>query len=211
MGRPKSVLNGIGKRQRWELPAESTPSIHQYDDFAQAWISPETAEAHGLKTVFSQAVALTGRSVTNDDLSRLAVNGIHAWSEDPQQAAQGWVSLGAVGAAGLVTALIAGIAVALAAAEGRADVATLAAVGASPRSRRLFGAGHGLFLGLVGGLLGLVIGVPAGLSFGQLDGLRGVAVPWSTLAGTLLVVPLLATIAGWVVTPTRLSLVRRTD
>ena len=210
-GKAAVRLVGIGKPQRWELPAESTPSIHQFPEFPRAWISPETVRAHGLRPGFSQAVALTGRSVTDDDLSRLAVNGVEAWSEDPRHIAQRWVSLGAVGAAGLVTAIVAGIAVALAAAEGRADVATLAAVGASPRRRRMFGAGHGLFLGLVGGLLGLLIGVPAGLSFGQLDGVRGVGVPWLALTGTVLVVPLLAAVAGWVVTPTRLSLVRRTD
>ena len=42
-GKAEVLVDGIGKRQRWRLPAESTPSIHQFDDFPQAWISPETA------------------------------------------------------------------------------------------------------------------------------------------------------------------------
>ncbi len=83
---------------------------------------------------------------------------------------------------------------------GRVEPAEVAALGAM----------HGLFLGLVGTALGLVIAVPAGLSLTQVDGVAGFVVPWSTLLGTLLVAPLFAALAGWLVTPTRLSLVRRT-
>lgn len=119
------------------------------------------------------------------------------------------LTLWALAAAGLLTALVAGIAVALAAAEGRSDMATLAAIGASPHRRRLLGAGHGLFLGIAGTALGFLIGVPGGLSLSQLDGLGGVQVPWLAAGAAMLLVPLVAGLAGWVVTPTRLTLVRR--
>ena len=115
-----------------------------------------------------------------------------------------------LGLAGLLTLVVAGIAVALAAAEGRADTATMAAIGAGPWRRRGLGAMHGLFLGVVGGLLGVLVGLPAAASLMQVDGLPGIAVPWLVIAAALLVVPLLGAAAGWVVTPTRLPLVRRT-
>jgi len=55
-----------------------------------------------------------------------------------------------------------------------------------------------------------VLGVLAGVSLGQVDGLPGVAVPWGATAATLVAVVLLAPVAGWLVTPSRLHLARRT-
>ncbi|MGH3330531.1 MAG: FtsX-like permease family protein, partial [Nocardioidaceae bacterium] len=104
-----------------------------------------------------------------------------------------------------------GIAVALASAEGRADAATMTAVGAGPWRRRALGAMHGVFLGVVGALLGVAVGVPAGASLMQVDGLPGVALPWVAVAATLAAVPLMAGAAGWVVTPRRVPLVRRAE
>jgi hypothetical protein len=72
------------------------------------------------------------------------------------------------------------------------------------------GAMHGLFLGLVGAALGVAVGVPAGAALTQVDGLPGVDVPWLATAGTMLVVLLAAPVAGWLVTPSRLRLTRRT-
>jgi putative ABC transport system permease protein len=110
----------------------------------------------------------------------------------------------------VLSLLVVGVAVALAAAESRDDGATLAAVGAGPWRRRSMGAMHGLFLGLVGAGLGAVVGVPAGAALTQVDGLSGVVVPWLATAGTLLVVLVSAPVAGWLVTPSRLRLTRRT-
>ena len=69
---------------------------------------------------------------------------------------------------------------------------------------------HGLFLGLVAAALGGAVGVVAGACLGQVDGLPGVDVPWTATAGTLVVVLVLAPVAGWLVTPSRLDLSRRT-
>jgi hypothetical protein len=55
-----------------------------------------------------------------------------------------------------------------------------------------------------------VVGVPAGAALTQVDGLPGVDLPWLATAGTLLVVVLWAPVAGWLVTPSRLRLTRRT-
>jgi putative ABC transport system permease protein len=174
-----------------------------------AWISPGTGAAHDLGTRPMAVIAVADREITSDDLTALAVRGIVAYSGDPLTYQTRWQTLAALGLGGLLTALVAGIAVALAAAEGRNDMATLAAIGASPTRRRMLGAGHGLFLGLTGTALGPLIGLPAGLSLTQLDGLDGVQLPWRAAGATVLLVPLVAALTGWVVTPTRLTLVRR--
>jgi putative ABC transport system permease protein len=113
-------------------------------------------------------------------------------------------------AAGLLSALVVGIAVAMASAESRDDVATLSAVGAGPWRRRAMGAMHGLFLALVGCGLGLAVGMPSGAAFTQVDGLPGIDVPWIASLGTVASVVVLGLAAGWVVTPSRLRLTRRT-
>jgi putative ABC transport system permease protein len=202
-------VGGRKPGNHWTLPASPVSTVKQVGDFSDTWISQDTASALGLRSRPYDALVLATRPVTNDDLARLSVYGISAWSGGSQTEQLKWVRLGVVGGAGLLTALVVGIAVALAAAEGRSDVATFAAVGAGPLRRRSLGAMHGVFLGVVGALLGLAIAIPSGLSLTQVDGLPGVAVPWLTVAGTLVVVPLLAALAGWLVTPTRLSLVRR--
>lgn len=202
---------GRKPENRWTLPVTMVKAAEHtsISDFSHTWISRDTAASLGLGAKPLSVLALTSRPVTNDDLGRLAVYGINAWSSDTGAEQLKWVGVGVIGGAGLLTALVVAIAVALSSSEGRSDVATFAAVGAGPWRRRALGAMHGVFLGIVGALLGLAISLPAGLSFTQLDGLPGVTVPWATVGATLLVVPLLAAFAGWLVTPTRLSLVRR--
>ncbi len=206
------LYHGRGRQpdQDWQLPAISV-SARDFGEglLARTWISEGTAATLGLQTEPYITIAMTSGPVTRDELTRLAVYGISARSDDPINQTWRWITVGAVGAAGLLTALVIGIAVALSAAEGRSDLATMAAVGAGPWRRRSLGAAHGLFLGLVGGLLGLAVSLPAGLALTQIDGLAGTTVPWLSVTSTLLAVPLFGALAGWVVTPRRLSLVRR--
>lgn len=132
-----------------------------------------------------------------------------AWSDDPERAWLTRMQYSGLAVAGLLAVLVVGTAVALAAAESRGDVATLAAVGADPWTRRRMGAMHGLFLGLTGTGLGLAIGVPAGLALTQIDGLPGIDMAWLP---TIAVVPVLL-IASWLVgglvTPSRFAITRR--
>ncbi len=174
-----------------------------------AFISPATAEQLGFAPTYVEMTVRNRIPVTRDVLDRLSVYGIYGWSNDPDRAALATARYVALGAAGLLTMLVVGIAVAMSAAESRDEVATLSAVGAAPRQRRGFGALHGVFLGLVGCLLGVGIGVPAGLAFAQLDGVPGVGMPWLTTGGTAVVVMLLSWAIGAVVTPTRVPLTRR--
>lgn len=193
-----------------EAPGVHVHARDGWPGHAGAFISPETAERLGYAPGYAEMTVRNRVPVTSDVLSRLSVYGMDGWSNDPDRAALATARYFALGAAGLLTLLVVGIAVAMSAAESRDDVATLAAVGAAPRQRRGFGALHGAFLGLVGCLLGLGIGVPAGLAFSQLDGVPGVGMPWLTTGGTMIVVLLLSWAVGAVVTPTRVSLTRRT-
>ncbi len=113
-----------------------------------------------------------------------------------------------------------GIATGLAAADGRADLATLAAVGASPGLRRVLSgcqsvvtAGLGTVLGTAAGLVpavGLIRAVNAPDVTGYVRPVPlPLVIPWSSIAVTLLVVPLLAGALAAALTRSRLPLVRR--
>ena len=198
---------------RWTLPAavvEGAGTAGGREDLFVTWISEETVRGLGLVPVPSVVSARLDRPVTSDDLTRLAVHGIDGWSPDTELETVRLVRVAVGGAAGLLTLLVVGMTVALSSAEGRADQATMAAVGAGPWRRRSLGAMHGLFLGLVGLVLGAVVGLPAGAALMQVDGAPGVVVPWTGLGALLVGVPLLGWVAGWLVTSTRLTMVRRT-
>jgi putative ABC transport system permease protein len=113
--------------------------------------------------------------------------------------------------------------VGLSAAEGRADVATLAAVGAPPRVRRRLAAAQAGVVALLGTGLGVLSGVVSGITLVLLSGGVGefdqfgrplseawsVVVPWRELAALGVVIPLLAVVAAAAFTRSRLPLVRR--
>ncbi|GAA2093171.1 FtsX-like permease family protein [Actinomadura alba] len=117
------------------------------------------------------------------------------------------------------------IATGLSAADARPDLATLAAVGARPRTRRLLMMGQAGFVALLGCWLGIAAGMVPGIavafpltsndgSFGTVTGgvpEHGVmiAVPFQLLAGVGIAVPLIAMIAAGLFTRSRLPLVRR--
>lgn len=117
-------------------------------------------------------------------------------------------------------------AVGLAAAESRADIATLAAVGASPGIRRRLAAGQagviagfgsvlGLFSGLLAGWVLIRMKQPMGGSYESkwLDqtGARQwlLVLPWAHLLAIGIGIPLLAAGVGFLTTRSRLPLVRR--
>ncbi|MFD7260025.1 ABC transporter permease [Streptomyces sp. NPDC059874] len=134
--------------------------------------------------------------------------------------------------AGLVTIGAAGIATGLAQADAEADLKTLAAVGAAPRVRRTL---SGFQCGVVA-LMGVVLGSAAGIlpavglrltqqrelerlyasgidmGYTSVDEVPYVpiAVPWETLGGLLIVVPLGAALLAALVTRSSGALARRT-
>ncbi|MFC3505093.1 FtsX-like permease family protein [Micromonospora krabiensis] len=124
-------------------------------------------------------------------------------------------------AAGLITVGAAGIATGLAAAEGRADLSTLAAVGASPGVRRMLSLCQA---GVIAGL-GSALGIVAGLGTAALvlfstnrqyadswpvQEPYPLVVPWTAL-GVLALVPLVTMLGAGLFTRSRLPVERRLD
>ncbi|QBX55559.1 FtsX-like permease family protein [Nocardioides seonyuensis] len=193
------------------LPATQVKAVSGVTPYTQpSYVSAETAADLGVVASFTQLVVRTATPVTGDQLERLRIRGLWADSDDVDRAQVQLAQYAGIGAAGLLAAIVVGMAVALAAAESRDDVATLAAVGAAPWTRRRFGAMHGLFLGVVGTALGVGVGVAAGLAFAQIDGLPGADVPWLHLLGTVALVLPVSWLVGGIVTPSRFTLTRRT-
>ncbi|WP_345215024.1 ABC transporter permease [Georgenia halophila] len=108
------------------------------------------------------------------------------------------------------------ISVGLAAAESRSDLATLAAIGASPAMRRWVAGGQAAVLAVTGVLLGVATGIVMGAVFvdfsagsSGIDPRFGVSVPWLLLGATIIVIPALAVLGAMAAAPSRLPLVRR--
>jgi putative ABC transport system permease protein len=106
----------------------------------------------------------------------------------------------------------------LAAADMRADLNTLAAVGGPPRTRRLVVAAQAGYIAGLGALVGLVAGAVSGIALvfpltrvgdGLAPGPTTIDVPWLFLAGVVVGLPLLAALVAGLFTRTRLVLARR--
>jgi putative ABC transport system permease protein len=125
-----------------------------------------------------------------------------------------------MGAAALITLGAAAIGTGLAAADGRADLSTLASVGASPRLRRGLSlsqsgviAGLGSLLGAGAGL-GAAIAVLVALNEKHANTWPSplpypIHVPWISLVAALLVVPFVAILGAGMLTRSRLPIERR--
>lgn len=122
-------------------------------------------------------------------------------------------------AAGLITLGAASIATGLAAADGRADLSTLAAVGASPGVRRRLSLSQSGVIAGLGSVLGVLAGLgasaavlyaynQAGAGLWPAEPPYPIDVPWGSLA-VVLVVPLLAMLGAGLLTRSRLPIERR--
>ena len=190
--------------------------------------SPAAADLIGLPVADAGIVAVLDRLPTDREhdaaqgaLERLGVDsGLYVERGYVSSYGIGLLAL-ALGIAVLVLGA-SGIATGLSAADGRADLATLAAVGATPSLRRALAA----FQSATTAVLGTALGVVAGLvpAIGLLRALNTPAegvlleegverfplvLPWENLLITALVVPLVAALAAALLTRSRLPLVRR--
>ncbi|MDZ5442616.1 FtsX-like permease family protein [Micromonospora sp. 4G57] len=154
------------------------------------------------------------------DLPRLASLQVQVEQDHPYSDRRPLLLLLAVGA-GVITLGAAGVATGLAAAEGRRDLSTLAAVGASPRVRRVLSLCQAGVIAVLGSALGIVAGLGSALIILSSVNRRyaaawpvetpyPVVVPWLTL-GVLVVVPLLAMLGAGLMTRSRLPVERRLE
>jgi putative ABC transport system permease protein len=122
--------------------------------------------------------------------------------------------------AGVITLGAAAIATGLAAADGRADLGTLAAVGASPRVRRMLSLSQSGVIAGLGSLIGAVAGIGAALAILFALNQRytelwpaptpyPMAIPWLNVGIALVVVPLIAMLGAGLLTRSRLPIERR--
>jgi putative ABC transport system permease protein len=189
-----------------------------------AIIPPAVVERTGRELQLASLLVATSRTPTEAEEEALATAmadlGTSGWVDrgpDPERADARLILLAV--AAGLVALGAAGIATGLAAADRRPDLATLGAVGASPRLRRSLSlsqsgviAGLGTGLGLVAGLGGAVA-VLVGLNQRYANTWPApdpypITVPWLNLA-VLLAVPLVAMLGAGLLTRSRLPIERR--
>jgi putative ABC transport system permease protein len=183
-----------------------------------------TASTLGMGSVASLVLATTSRMPTQAEEDRLEAELLDEAGVYVERGARlgsdtrSLLLLAVV--AGAITLGAAAIATGLAAADGRADLGTLAAVGASPRVRRALSlsqsgviAGLGSVLGAAAGLGGAVA-MLAALNAGLADRWPAptpypVAVPWLNVGIALLVVPLIAMLGAGLLTRSRLPIERR--
>jgi putative ABC transport system permease protein len=178
-----------------------------------ALISQDAARRLGTIRVSELHFELT-RDPSKDELAAVArLLGV----DDALQVEKGYQDpgrlflLGILAAATVVTLLGVAISVSLSAAEGRADLATLAAIGAPPRRRRSLAAAQAWVLGQLGCLLGVGVGALYGYTAHAAFGSPHFAVPWAELGGIVVVVPLFAGLLAWLLTRSRLPMVSRID
>ncbi|MFE2479753.1 FtsX-like permease family protein [Streptomyces sp. NPDC059389] len=212
-------------------------AVHQAPDTAEGYglelvLPPAAAKSAGLTTLpYASYFTLDG-TATSRQKQRVAARidqiGVEApvTIEAGYQAQADLTMLALTIFAGLVTIGAAGIATGLAQADAEADLKTLAAVGAPPRVRRTLSGFQCGVVALMGVVLGSVAGIlPAvGLRLVQrretehLLEMAGdandrlyvpIAVPWETLGGLLVVVPLGAALLAALVTKSSGAMARR--
>ncbi len=110
----------------------------------------------------------------------------------------------------------------LALSDARPDLATLSAVGASPRARRGVAAAYAVVVGVVGAMLGAAVGFIPGIAVTRPltsnSGLNGglptgpfLDVPWLMIIGLVVVLPALTALVVGLFARSRLPLVARLD
>ncbi len=115
----------------------------------------------------------------------------------------------------------------LALSDARPDLATLSAVGAAPRTRRVVAAAYALAVGGVGAVLGAAVGFVPGIAVTYpltskeqyacdpggtckaLPSLHFLDVPWLQIGGVVVLLPLLVALVVWLAARSRLPLVSR--
>jgi putative ABC transport system permease protein len=187
-------------------------------------MSRQTARSLGLDPLPSMLLAATGRMPTVAEQDRLQAAlgntaGVYV-ERGPRPRSETRTLLLLAVVAGVITLGAAALATGLAAADGRADLGTLAAVGASPRVRRGLSlsqsgviAGLGSLLGAAAGLAGSAAVLRA-LNRGYADMWPAptpypITLPWLNLAVALLVVPVVAMLGAGLLTRSRLPIERR--
>ena len=195
------------------IPALLTERERPLFGLPSALLAPAAAREHGWEAAPERVMLTYDPAATEAQLDEAAQAaddvGAYAVIERGAQEEADAILLIAAGAAAFVTLLGVAISVALSAAEGRADLATLAAVGAPPRRRRALAAGQALLIAGLGCGLGLLLGAFVAFTARATTGSPQFVVPWANVLITGVAVPILAVLVAALFTPSRLPLARR--
>jgi putative ABC transport system permease protein len=214
--------------KRATLPAGLLPAAGpRTARVATAVITPQTAKSLGLTVVPSQ-LAIGGPALTEsqeDRLnSKLGLIDANVYVERGFHQPYGLILALLALVGGLVVLVGTITATGLAMSEARPDLATLAAVGAPPRTRRYVAASQAVVIGLLGTVLGVALGFVPGLAvtwpltahsyssyLPPVGGANGpvIAIPWTMLLVVVIAVPAVAGLVTGLITRSRLPMVRR--
>ncbi|MEN0129111.1 MAG: FtsX-like permease family protein, partial [Brevundimonas sp.] len=191
------------------VPAASTPRVGQFDTVLTAHVARQL----GLETVSSGFVLETADAPSDAEIvAARHLSGVTVYVErGPANSAPIilWILVGAAVVVGLGAT---GLAMALAAAEFRPDLATLAAIGAGPRMRRRVSAAQSGVIALLGVGLGCLSGLMLGWVLVLAKGTRStddgpamlMSIPWQQVGLVAIGVPLLAIGGAYALTRSRL-------
>ncbi|WP_439656544.1 FtsX-like permease family protein [Lentzea sp. HUAS TT2] len=202
------------------VPGYATPQRHPAP---LAVMTEETARSLGFDLATFTMYATTTRMPTEQEQDALtaALGGeyeVHVDRPTESDVQQALSILGLV--AGIITLAAAALATGLAAADGKRDLTTLAAVGATPGLRKLLSLSQAGVIAGIGGLLGTAAGAGsalallAALNVGYEDlwpqpELNPLTIPWPNIAISLLLVPAVAMLGAALFTRSRLPIERR--
>lgn len=201
-----------GHPEAVRLPATIVGGVPSYGGVPLIYVSRATAIAQGWQT--PDDVALV--QPTHAPSAAVVDRAQHTLGDETVISLQrGYSSnysvvlLAMLGAAAIATLAGTSIAVALAMAESRADMATMAAVGASPGRRRTHAMGQASIVAGMGSALGVALGAIVGLATLGGSNAYPTSTPYRWLAAVLIVAPLLAIGVAGTFTRSRVTLTRR--
>lgn len=190
-----------------------------------AVVTPATVARLGLDSDESALIGTTTRPPTaaDEERARLLLQPFEAFPqvERGYQPRYDEILLVLLAASAIITIGAAAVGTALAAADSRQDLSTLAAVGASPRLRRGLSVSQSWVIAGLGSILGTAAGIGTAVAvlavyarqYGEtlwpVDPPPTPVMPWSILLITLIVVPGIAVLGAGLFTRSRLPIERR--
>lgn len=184
-------------------------------------IAPATAEVLGVVAQPNRVIAAVGTAPTAEEMDRLNQQATAVSSGGPL-AVNTYLELGPPGIEAwlipltiVLAVLVLGassVALGLARFERRPDDATLAAIGGTRSLRRRIGFWQGLIIAGFGTLAGAAAGIlpSMGLAIASGGTMQLADIPWWTITGIALALPLAIAVANWLVPPRHPDLTRRT-
>lgn len=205
---------GAGTVDTVRIAAVALPRSQRYTGLPQAFVPASFVTAQRWdteRTALLLSYPPESREQAGAAITAAEALGIPVISSAEEKDHTRLVRVGLTGAAALIALLGVAMCVALSAAEGRPDLATLSAIGAPPGRRRRLAGAQALVLAVIGVALGLGFGFYFARAARPATGATETIVPWGDLMLTVAAVPLLAVLVAMAGSIGRVPLTRRAD